>query len=56
MDAGAALFRVGLTLVEFCCWLATEGRGLLLYGPKYWRVRRKLDRRRYARETGHDRR
>ena len=46
----AALFGATLTVLGALCWLATEGRGLLKYGPRYWRVERKLERRAWKRE------
>ena len=50
MTAGA-LIGVGLTVIASLCWLATEGLGLLKYGPRYWRIERKLERRAWKREN-----
>jgi len=32
-------------------WAATDGRGLLKHGTRYWRVHRKMARRRFRKET-----
>jgi dipeptide/tripeptide permease len=42
-----APFALALIAVTVALWFLTEGRGLLKYGPRYWRVTRKQAARRW---------
>ncbi|WP_434621279.1 hypothetical protein [Tabrizicola sp. M-4] len=46
---------VGFFLCGSLVWLATEGRGLWKYGPRWWRVTRKRDLSQFKKERENER-